>query len=456
MANSTKSSSVNRSDKWSYLFRPMPALGLGIFRISFGAIMLWEMLYLVKLDFVPVFLTDPEVHFHYDLLSWLNPLPENLMWLLIVALIACCVLIILGKWYRPAMAVFAIGFTYIFFIDKAYYNNHLYLICLLSGWLIFIDADTSLKIGRKTAPTGDETVPAWMYYVLQAHLVMVYFFGGIAKLNYDWLIRHEPVMTMLDEGFYLHQLLGDSIAIGLLTYGGLVFDLTIGFILLFPKTRWLGVAGVLFFNLSNASLFDDINIFPYFMVLATVLFLDQNWLKEKLYFRKPDPKRKQPKPSVFAPSRRLVLILCIYFGIHLLMPFRHFLYPGNPEWTGQGQRFSWRMKIQTRKTEKLEFQVLDYSRKTIYPVDLSAYKLNRDQITLMAMDPAAMWQFCQFLSDRGKIKLHSKKVGVQANIRVSMNNRPVQQMVDPEINMAETTRSIFRNSTWILPLKDNP
>lgn len=418
--------------------------------------MLWEMLYLVKLDFVSVFLTDPEVHFHYDLLFWLNPLPENLMWALIVGLMIACVLIILGKWYRPAMAFFALGFTYIFFIDKAYYNNHLYLICLLSFWLIFIDADTALQIGRKNRASEVGMVPAWMYYVLQAHLVIVYFFGGIAKLNGDWLFRHEPITTMLKGGFYMSELLGESITVYLLTYGGLIFDLTIGFILLIPQTRWLGVAGVLFFNLSNASLFDDINIFPYFMVMATVLFLDQTWLAEKLSPKNKDPKRKQPQPPVFTISRRLILIASIYFCIHLMMPFRHFLYSGNVDWTGQGQRFSWRMKVQTRNTEKLEFQVLDYSRKTIYPVELTAYNLNRDQITLLSMDPAAMWQFCQFLADRGKRKLQTKKVGVKANVVVSMNNRPAQPMVDPEMDMAEAERSIFKNSTWILPLKDNP
>ncbi|MEZ4827359.1 MAG: HTTM domain-containing protein [Bacteroidia bacterium] len=453
MAN-TPAPVVNDSGWWSFMFRPVSAHGLGIFRISFGAIMLWEMLYFVKLDFVPVFLTEPELLFHYDLLHWLNPLPAPLMWLLIVALIVCCGLIVLGKWYRPAMIVFAVGFTYIFFIDKAYYNNHLYLICLLSWWMIFIDADKALKIFPGKAADPDPVIPAWMYHILQAHLVIVYFFGGIAKINPDWLVRHEPVMTMLNKGFYMKDLLGETVTVYILTYGGMIFDLTIGFLLLYRRTLWLGVAGALFFNLSNASLFDDINIFPYFMVMATVLFLDPAWVKEKLKLKKVATKNKNSAKTVFQPSRRLVWIIGIYLFIHILMPFRHFLYPGNTDWTSQAQRFSWRMKVQTRKTEKLEFQVLDYSQKTIYPVDLNAYKLNRDQITLLSLDPAAVWDLCQFLEKRGKERLRSSKVGVNANIRISMNNRPVQHMVDPALDMAETTRSVFKNSTWILPLED--
>ena len=447
-------SSTSRLD---FLFKPMPAYGLGIFRIWFGIIMLWEMFYLVRLDFVEIFLNGPDVHFTYDILPFLRPLPTTMMWGLIAILIVACVLIIIGKWYKPAVAVFAIGFTYIFFLDKAYYNNHLYLVCLLSTWLVFIEADKVLAVGK--GKTTETTVPAWMYYILQAQLFIVYFFGGIAKINGDWLMFQEPVRTLIADNGFLTVILGKEAAVYFLTIGGLIFDLAIGFLLLIPKTRKIAITGVLFFNIMNAIMFDDINIFPYFMIGATVIFLDQNWVKKTVLGflnQKVDKKQKQrqkkAKNAQFLYSQKLVVIMAVYLAIQVLLPFRGHLFPGNIDWNGEGQRFSWRMKIQTRNTKELTFQLMDYDKKTLYPVDLNAYNLNLDQVTMLSMDPFAVWQLVQFLKERGEQKLTSQKIGVRANIVVSMNGRPFQNMVDPEQDLGEVDRTPFSHSEWILPL----
>lgn len=442
---------ISPSDsRWGFLFQAVPAHGLGIFRIGFGLIMLWELFYLIRMNFVEIFLTGPDMLFHYDLLGWVMPLPEPLMWGLVGVLILCCILIILGQLYQPAMAVFALGFTYIFFIDKAYYNNHLYLLCLLSFMLIFVRADKALKPGKKPE---SQMVPIWMYRILQAQLVIVYFYGGIAKLNYDWLVRFEPVKTMLQNGFFMVDFLGETPTLWILSYGGMVFDLSIGFLLLIRRTRWVGVAGVLFFNISNSILFEDINIFPYFMIIATVLFLDPFWVKEKIVGKKD---RKGTRFPEFQINQRLILILGIYFCFQLLFPFRHLLFEGNTDWTGEGKRFSWRMKVQTRKSEKVDFQILDYDKKVMYPVDMDAYKLNDDQRNLLVEDPAAVWQLSRFLQERGRRRLGTVHVGVKAEIIVSMNQRPSQLMINPDVDLTKENWRTFQHNHWIVPLQPLP
>ena len=40
------------------------------------------------------------------------------------------------------------------------------------------------------------TIPFWTYFILRFQFCLVYIFGGIAKLNYDWLHGH-PVKEWL-------------------------------------------------------------------------------------------------------------------------------------------------------------------------------------------------------------------------------------------------------------------
>ncbi|MFT5238501.1 MAG: vitamin K-dependent gamma-carboxylase, partial [Flavobacteriaceae bacterium] len=170
---------------------------IAVFRIGFGLIMLWELIYFLRMDFVKVFLIDPKVQFSYEFLSFLKPLPKPILDILIIVLIVCCLLIIIGRFYRKAIIIFCIGFSYLFFLDKAYYNNHLYLVCLLSFLLILIPADNKLSFSKKRS-NQKKPIQYWHFLILRIQLALVYFFGGVAKLNYDWLISNQPVRAMLE------------------------------------------------------------------------------------------------------------------------------------------------------------------------------------------------------------------------------------------------------------------
>ena len=56
--------------------------------------------------------------------------------------------------------------------------------------------------------------------------------------------------------------------VNLFTYGGLLFDLTIVFIILFKPTRLLGIALIILFHLTNHFIF-SIGIFPWLMIMLT-------------------------------------------------------------------------------------------------------------------------------------------------------------------------------------------
>ncbi len=439
------------------LKQPIDGAALAIFRIGFGLLMLWEMIYFIRIDFVKIFLTRPKVQFTYEYLSFLKPLPGPLLDVLILVLIGCCIFITIGRYYQKAMIIFFVGFSYLFFLDKAYYNNHLYLICLLSFLLIFIPADYSFSRSKKDLE--HRKVP--QYYqqlILKLQIVIVYFFGGIAKLNSDWMFYQEPVVSILNNKAQ-HSFLGDLLMLDgtlyFFTYGGLLFDLLIPFLLFIPKTRIPAIFLAILFNLMNAWLFSDINIFPYFMILSLVLFLDSNkvgqFVRNKLSLKKPIIKKASQETQIKKP---VIVLLAIYFIIQGLLPFRHFLYQGNVDWTGLGQRFAWRMKIQKRKVEEMEFKVFDMKKKIIHPVSVYHYGLNQDQINSIAYDPVSALQFAQFLKMHSLKNKNMEEVEVRANIVVSFNGRTPQNMFKNELDLSTAAHNPFQLSKFITKLEN--
>lgn len=83
----------------------------------------------------------------------------------VLGALALCIAV--GFLYRLSATLFSLGYTYIFLINQPLYQNHYYLICLVSLLVIF--------------------VPACAIWLLRAQIAIVYFFGGVAKLNLDWL-----------------------------------------------------------------------------------------------------------------------------------------------------------------------------------------------------------------------------------------------------------------------------
>ena len=114
--------------------------------------------------------------------------------------------------------------------------------------------------------------------MLRFQVAVPYVYGGIAKLNGDWLAG-EPVRTWLAERS-AQSVLGPWLAqewlVFTLCYGGLAFDLAIVPLLLWRRTRALALAAALGFHLANAYLF-TIGIFPWLMIAATLLFLPPDW-----------------------------------------------------------------------------------------------------------------------------------------------------------------------------------
>ena len=265
-----------------WLAAPVDAASLAVFRIAFGLVLLWEVWKYVANGWVARYYVDPTFHFTYFGFEWVQPWPGPWMYVHVTALGVLAACIALGACYRLAAALFFLGFSYLFLLEQARYLNHLYLVCLLAFLLAVVPAHRAFSFDAwLRGLSGPVVVPAWALWILRFQVAVPYVYGGIAKLNGDWLAG-EPVRTWLVERS-AQSVLGPWLAqewlVYTLCYGGLLFDLAIVPLLLWRRTRALALAAAIAFHLTNAYIF-SIGIFPWLMIAATLLFLPPDWPRQ--------------------------------------------------------------------------------------------------------------------------------------------------------------------------------
>jgi hypothetical protein len=363
-----------------------------------------------------------------------------------------------GAFYRFSALVVFLAFTYVFLLDQARYLNHFYLISLLAFLLVFLPVHRALSVDARRRPAiRSDTAPAWALWVLRAQVGIPYFYGGLAKLNADWL-RGEPMRAWLAERPDF-PLLGPYFTnewmVYAFVYGGLLLDLLIVPLLLWRPTRpWAFAAGVLFHG-TNAVLF-RIGIFPWMMMAATTLFFEPDWPRRAGLLSagaasSRDPAGKRAERSSPVPARAQAVLLAAvgcWLAGQLLVPLRHFAYPGNVSWTEEGHRFAWHMKLRDKEAEAT-FTVADPAAGRQWTVDPRDH-LTRIQSANMAGQPDMILQFAHHLSREARAQGRGE-VQVRAQVTASLNGRPPQLLIDPQVDLAATPRSL-RHARWIVPL----
>ena len=435
------------------LFAPVDVTSLVYFRIAFGAIMLWEVWRYFDQGRIERYYIEPEFYFTYFGFDWVRPWPGDGMYLHFYALGALSICIMLGLRYRLSMALFFLGFTYVFLLDKTQYLNHFYLISLLSFLLIFVPAHRAFSLDSRLRPAlRSQNAPAWTLWMLRTQIGLVYFFGGVAKLNGDWL-HGQPMRLWLAERTDF-PLIGtwftEDWIVYLFSYGGLLFDLLIIPLLLWRRTRLLALIVGFAFHLTNAKLF-NIGIFPWFMMAATLLFLPPHW--PRCLLQRPAPAITESFEVPLRPrtSQRLIIAaLALYFGWQLVMPLRHFLYPGDVSWTEEGHLFSWHMRLRD-KNGFARFYVTDPQTETSWEIQPLDYLTER-QFEQMVTQPDMILQFSHYIADELRAQGHAQ-IEVRVWTHVSLNGRRPQVMIDTTVDLAAQSFSLLA-ATWIMPLDE--
>lgn len=446
------------ADLKASLFSPVDAASLGAFRMMFGIVLLWEVTRYFRYGWIEEYYVSPPLHFKYLFFEWVQRWPGTGMFWHFGALGVLAALIAVGLFYRPAAILFFLGFSYVFLLDQGRYLNHFYLICLVSFLLVCAGGNRWMSLDRLLFLRGTpETVPLWQLQLVRAQMFIVYFYGGVAKLNGDWL-RGEPVRAWLRERAEeapaaLGSLLSKDWMPWFIAYGGLVFDLGIGFLLVWRRTRAFGMVLALAFHTTNNFLF-HIGIFPYLAMALTLLFFDPDWPRRLL--RRIGVREPMSTPVVTAPPRPgrardgwVIAFISLYVLVQLVVPLRHWLYPGDVAWTEEGHRFAWRMKLRDKESQ-IAVLVVDPHTGREWDEDPNSY-LPPWQMDEMMGRPDMVLQFAQFLRDRHRTRGVSDPQ-VYASVLCSLNGAPERELIDPDVNLAAEKRSLGP-ARWILGRK---
>jgi hypothetical protein len=140
-----------------------------------------------------------------------------------------------------------------------------------------------------------------------------------------------------------------------------------------------------------------------------------------------------------------------YLLLQASLPLRHLLYPGEVNWHEQGFRFAWRVML-VEKAGQAQFRVVTDAEDrsfVVYPRE----QLTPLQYKMMSTQPDMIQQFARHLARRF-IEQGHERVRVYADVWVSLNGRPRQRLIDPDVDLASAPWSLAPKR-WILPLQNS-
>lgn len=433
----------------TFLFKHIDNSSLVIFRIFFGLLCFLESVGAIATGWVKKTLIEPEFTFNFIGFEWLQPFPGNWMYIYYLLMGVFGLLIMLGYKYRLSALGFAIMWAGTYFMQKTSYNNHYYLLFLLSFIMVILPANRYASLDVKLNPKLKSiSMPNWCRWIFIVQLFIVYTYASVAKIYPDWLDASVVKLLMQNKShFYIiGQLLQNEYLHYFIAYSGILFDGLIIPLLLFKPTRKYAFFASIFFHLFNSFVF-HIGIFPYLSLAFCLFFFDAKTVRN--LFLKNKELYNGNKIDIPSYHNVLKIAFVIYFVIQIGLPLRHYFIEDNVLWTEEGHRLSWRMMLRT-KSGSINFRVVDNATNTIIPIRLNDY-LSKKQQRSVKTKPDFIWQFSQRLKQKFESK--GKSVSIYVTSYLSVNGKPSKRFVNPEIDLATIEWQHFKHSEWLFPSK---
>ena len=434
---------------------------LAVFRILFGLMMFLSIIRFWSKGWIETLYLEPKFHFSYYGFDWVKPLGEFTYILFIICGLSA-LFVSIGYRYRFSIITFFLSFTYIELMDKTTYLNHYYFISVLSFIMIFLPADKFFSVDNIKRKNYYAKIPKWTIDSIKILTSIVYIYAGLAKINSDWLLKAMPLKIWLPSKYDI-PVIGDYLLQQewvhyLMSWSGMIYDLSIPFLLFYKKTRAFAFILVIIFHLFTAVLF-PIGMFPYIMIIASLIFFDSIFHNKIIHLIKIiiSPIKKYNIEKVekiekfkYVYSKLITSIVIIFLIIQLIFPFRFVIYPGNLFWNEEGYRFSWRVMLM-EKMGYTSFKIVDGISNKYFYVDNKDF-LTPFQEKQMSFQPDFIIEYAHFLGNHFTLQGH-KNIEVYADSFVALNGRRSKRFIDPKVNLMNEKRSL-KHYSWIIPFKD--
>ena len=439
----------------THLSEPVSIQSLVALRVLFGAILVWDCWRYIRYDRIYRYYVEPDWTFPYFGLDFIRPLPEPFIhgvWLLVGVF---AFLVMVGLFYRVAIWGFILVFGYFFLLDKTQYLNHNYMVLLYAFLLALTPANRACSLDARwglVMPTP--VIPRWPVAAVRLQTEIILIYAGIVKITDDWL-RGEPLAMWL-------RARADDVAFGALfqydwvilagAWGTVALHILGAPLLLWHRTRLAVFLVYCVFHVSNAILF-NIGIFPWITIAITLIFFAPDWpqrLARRMLglFETLPPMPPLPAVAVPRPGPGLLVLLALWFAVQIAVPQRQLVFPNLVGWTGDGHRFSWRMRIYDRKADGVFTVVWTETgeRLEIDPRDVLSARQARAVLTRTDL----IHDFARKIEAR-LVAAGAGDVEVYARIEKSLNGRPPQLYLDPEVDLTAVSYSWFGPDHWVLP-----
>jgi vitamin K-dependent gamma-carboxylase len=432
---------------WARRLEPTDNAGLVLFRALFGGLMVCECAGALATGWVTRAFVEPTIRFPIIGFGWL-PAPAGPSAYAYYALMAVlAAMVAAGIFYRGAIVAFGLLWTASYLMQTVYYNNHYYLIALLSFLLALTPATADFSCDARFHPTRrSRASPRWCQEILMLQVAIVFAFAAYAKWQPDWLAAKpfDVWLSGLARTRSPAWLFEQPWLKWVLVWGGITFDALVIPALLWRRTRIIAAIAAIGFHLFNSFAF-RVGVFPYLGISFLVLFFPPESIRANI-FREP-PANPAATATAWTPLRRaFAMMLVCYFALQVGLPLRHHIYPGNVDWHEEGHRMSWRMMLRAKRGT-VRFTVVDKASGHTWEVDPRP-RLTQHQREKIAIHPDLIWLFACELKDEFAAR-GFPDVTVHADSRVSLNGRPRAPLVDSTVDLASTPWRYFRYNTWI-------
>ncbi|WP_188460819.1 HTTM domain-containing protein [Marivirga lumbricoides] len=432
------------------LFKPVDNSFLVVFRVIFGFLITAEAWGAILTGWVERTFITPSFTFSFIDFPWLQPLPGNGMYFYFFIMGCFGVMVMLGFKYRLAISAYSLMWAAVYFMQKSNYNNHYYLLVLLCLIMCLVPANRSYSLDAKHSPEFRSfTCPNWCRLIFIVQIGIVYTYGGIAKLNPDWLSTESVAIILRSKAdlWMVGSFLQENWAHWIIAIGGAFFDLFITPLLLWKRTRKFAFGLSVFFHLFNSAVF-QVGIFPFMGIGMCIFFFPPDTIR-RLFFKNRLP---VADASFYLVNKKLIALLSLWVLLQVSLPLRHWIFPGDVNWTEEGHRLSWRMMLRS-KSGYVNFKVVNPVNDSTFIVDQSLH-LTRDQQRNVATKPDICWQYVQYLKEE-YAKEGLTEVEIYAEGKVGLNGKKRTALYNPNVNLAAVEWQPFKSAEWLLHLESD-